>query len=189
MRTLSPATKILLVIASALGIVAALDMPWYGPAGGLDEIDVNDLTRTGDLQGPATSFAEGVTRWLTADGRSAANALGSLDTVLLALAGLAVLVALATLAPAVEKGARSLLQAIALAVVGIAAYKLIVQPGNDVLVEPRRGAWLTLASGLFMLSAATGIAHAKLRRAPAATMSSLHDPSLTRPRSVAPPGA
>jgi hypothetical protein len=188
MRTLSPATKILLVVATALGVVAALGMPWYGPAGGHARIDVNDLTRTGELQGPATGFAEGVQRWVTADGQSAATALGGLEPVLMALAGLAVLAALATLLPAVEGAARSFLQLLALAIVAIAVYKLLAQPGNDELIEPRRGAWLTLVCGAFMLSAAAGIAHAKRRRAPAQTMTALHDPTLVRPGSVAPPG-
>ena len=188
MRTLSPASKILLVVATALGVLVALGMPWYGPAGGNTAISVNDLSRTGELQGPATGFFEGVGRWVTAEGESAATTIGSFDSVLMALAGLAIVAALATLIPAIETFARSLLQLIAFAIVAVAVYKLIDQPGDDRLVEPRRGAWLVLVCGAMMFSAASGIAQAKLRRAPARSMSALHDPTLTRPGSVAPPG-
>src|SRR3712207_6566478 len=125
MRTLSPATKILVVVATALGVVLALDMPWYGPAAGNEAISINDLSRTGELQGPASGFFDGVGRWVTADGVAAAGQIGSFDSILMALAGLAILCALATLLTAVETTARSVLQTIALAIVAIAIYKLI----------------------------------------------------------------
>lgn len=188
MRMLSPISKMFLAIAAAIGVVVSIGMPWYGPAGGNRAININDLTRTGELQGPATGFFQGVERWFTAGGDKGSAELGSFETILLGLAALAVLTALATLVPAIETSARSLLQMIAIGIGGIALFKLVGQPGDDRLIEPRRGGFLALGCGIVMLSAASGIAHARLRRAPAQTMSTLHDPKLTHPGSVAPPG-
>ena len=184
MRTLSTTSKLLAFVAAALGVVASLGLPWFAPSPAAEEKRAG-LTRINE---PTEKFFGAVERWVTAsDGVSAHDRFAGADVALMALAALAVAAA-ALAALGGEQPGRWIMQIAALAIVGLVAVKLVQGAATDELVEVRHGAVLAVACGSVMVLTAAHVAQQKLRRKPPPTMSALHDPTLTRPGSVAPPG-
>jgi hypothetical protein len=87
---------------------------------------------------------------------------------------------------------RTILHLLAWAAIGVVAYKIVDQPGDNAAVETRHGSLLALFAGLMMLSASTGAAATRTRKPKPAQMTALHSPGLVDGRSatsVAPPPA
>ena len=184
MRTLSTSSKLLAFAAAALGVIASLGLPWFA-ASPAAEAKQAGLTRINE---PTEKFFGGIERWLTAsDGVSAHERFASADIALMVLAALAVLGAALAAVKGGELAGRRIMQLAALAILGLVAVKLVQLAATDDLVEARHGAVLAVACAAVMTLTAAHVAQQKLRRTPPATMSALHDPTLTRPGSVAPP--
>ena len=177
MRTLGLHTKVLAFVAAALGLVASLSLPWYGPSLKAAEGEAN----AGELEGPVKGFFSGVWRWFSDPvGTDGWTSLQVVDQIFSVVAALAVVAAIAVYIPGLERLARSGIQLLALVAVGAAVVPFFDQPGDNTLVEPRHGWVLALGCAAVMFVSASHIANAKLRRAPAPTMTSMHDTSLRR---------
>jgi len=184
MRALSTSTKLLAFVAAALGIVASLGLPWFGQSPAAEKRE--GLTRINE---PTEKFFGAVERWVTAtDGASAHERFAGADIVLIVLAALAVLGAALGAVNGAEVAARKLMQLTSLALLAFVTAKVAQVAGSDELLETRRGAVLAIACAGVMFVTANHVAQQKLRRKPPPAMSALHDPTLTRPGSVAPPG-
>ena len=189
MRTLSTSSKLLAYIAAALGVVAAVGLPWFAasPAAEAKRDEAGYIT----LDGPVDAFFGGVWRWISAaDGVSASERFAGADMALLALAGLGVLAAALASVRFGERLGRTLMQLAALAIGVLTAVKLVQIAATDELVEARRGAVIAMSCSVIMLMTAGHVAQQKLRRRPPEQMTALHDPTLrgARPGSFAPPG-
>jgi hypothetical protein len=187
MRALSTPAKLLAYVAAALGVVATLGLPWFAAS------PVAAKGRDGGvatLEEPSERFFGGLWRNLSADdGVSAYDRFAGADTAIIALAVVAVIAAALAAIPGAELVGRRLMQLAALALLGVVGVKLGQVAAADDLVEGRHGAVIALLCAAAMLMTASSVARQRLRRRPPAVMSSLHDPSLRKPGSVAPPGA
>src|SRR5215212_7169592 len=122
MRTLGFRTHVLFAAAAAVGVLAALGEPWYANAPHAAEADTASV---GTLEGPVESLSAGVSRWVTeTSGISGWNGLGAWGTVLAVLAALTALGAFGCLMPAIQGVAREVLRYAALAMFGVAVWKL-----------------------------------------------------------------
>jgi hypothetical protein len=179
MRTIGYRSNVLFMLAAAFGLVAALGRPWYAPA----PVALAEESSIGDVQGPVEGFFLRITREVsTSGGTNGWDAFTSTDTILAALAAVAVVTALGALLPAIEQPCRELLRLVTLAMLGIVVVKLVNTPDSIGLVERRQGAWIALGvTGIMASSAAT------LYAAPPARRKS--GPSLNeyQPHLVAPP--
>jgi hypothetical protein len=190
MRALSTTSKLLAYVAAALGVAAAVGLPWFA-ASPAAEVKKRDSAGYITLDGPVDAFFGGVWRWISAsDGVSASERFAGADTALLVLAALAVVAAGLASVRFGERLGRTLMQVAALAIGVLTAVKLVQVAATDDLVEARRGAVIAMSCSVIMLMTAGHVAQQKLRRRPPAQMTSLHDPSLraARPGSFAPPG-
>jgi hypothetical protein len=161
MRTHGFRTHVLLALAAAAGVVFALGRHWYAPA----PQSAPEETGIGDINGPLRSLFEGVQRWVTgADGASGWDSLGHWGTALAAMAAVAAIGCLACLVPALQPLGRDLLRYGALAVFGIALWKLVDPPGANATHELRNGALAAFGCAVVLLTAAMGVANAPLRR-------------------------
>ena len=187
MRTLSTTSKLLAYVAAALGVVASLNLVWFGASPAVKESE----KRLPTIDGPVEEFFDGLRRAVVAnDGVSAHDRFAGADTALLVLAGLAVIGAALVALRAGEQLGRSIMQTAALAIGVLVVVKLVQVATTDALVETRQGAVVALGCAGVMFITATHVAQQKLRRrTPPRTMTALHDPSLARPGSVAPPGS
>jgi len=174
-------------VAAALGVVASLARPWFAASPAARTEEHAGLVT---IDGPVDSFFGGVWRWISAaDGVTASERFGGADTALMALAGLAVVAAAIASVRGAEMFGRSLMQGAALGILGLSVVKVVQIATADERVETRYGAVVAIACGAVMLVTAGHVAQQKLRKAPPPRMSALHDPTLTRPGSVAPPGS
>jgi hypothetical protein len=166
MRTLGFRTHALLAVAAAIGVLAALAEPWYAPA----PPAVQDPQRAiGSLHGPVDGLSAGIGRWISeTSGTSGWDALGTWGTVLAALAALTALGALGCLVSGLQGVAREVLRYSALAVFGIAVWKLIDTPGPNEAMEPRFGAFVATAAALIAVTSGSAVAAAPLKRRRAA---------------------
>lgn len=161
MRTLGYRTNAVLAVAAAVGLIAALQRPWYARA----PVPLEEASGIGSLQGPADGLLEGASRWFSESaGTTGWDALGVWGTVLAALAGLTAVGALGCLVPALQGVARELLRYGALACVGVAVWKLVDQPGPNDVLELRFGAFVAAFAALVALSSGAAVAAAPLRR-------------------------
>ena len=173
-------SNVLFILAAAFGLLAALGRPWYAPAA--PALDPRRRHRERPEPG------RGLRRPHLARGRRppAARRAGtrftSTDTILVALALIAVVSALGSLVPAIEQPCRELLRLVTLAMLGIVVVKLVNTPGRDGLVERRQGAWIALGVTGIMASSASALYAAPLTRRK-------RGPSLAeyQPHQVAPP--
>jgi len=162
MRTLGFRTHALLAAAAAVGVIAALAEPWYAPA--LQAV-ASDGTAVGSMQGPVEGLAAGMQRWITESaGSSGWDALGTWGTVLAVCAGLTAIGALGCLVPSLQGIAREALRYGALAMFGIALWKLIDTPGPNAAMEPRLGAFIAVGAALIAVSSGSAVAAAPLKR-------------------------
>lgn len=185
MRTLSTTSKLLAFVAAALGVVASLNLAWFGASPAVRE----EEKRLPTIDGPVEEFFDGLRRAITAtDGVSAHERFAGADTALLVLAGLAVVGAALAGARVAEHLGRWVMQMCALAIGVLVVVKLVQVSATSDALETRQGAVVALGCAGVMFITATHVAQQKLRRTPPRTMTSLHDPTLTRPGSFAPPG-
>jgi hypothetical protein len=169
MRTLGYRTHVLLAVAAAVGVIAALEGPWYAKA---PVPVVEETGGIGSLHGPADGFLEGAARWFRdSAGTTGWDALGVWATVLAVLAALTAAGAIGCLVPPLQGVARELLRYSALACLAVAVWKLFDQPGPNEALELRFGAFVAAGAALVALSSGAAVAAAPLRRrrpAPAA---------------------
>lgn len=162
MRTLGFRTHVLLAVAAAVGVIAALDRPWYADA---PEMAAESERAVGSLSGPASGLTAGIERWVSETaGTTGWDALGTWGTVLAALAALTAVAALGCLVPAIQGIAREALRYAALACVAVAAWKLVDSPGPNEALELRFGAFVAAAAALVAFSSGSTVAAAPLRR-------------------------
>jgi hypothetical protein len=152
MRTLGFRSNILFAIAAAIGVVAALDRPWYGRSPAATEAQMEDF-----FGGVARAFSEptGTTGWV---------ALENADRLIAGLAvGTVLLLALA-LVPALQLHVQVLARWSAFATFGVIAVKLVDEPGSNALSEPRQGVFIALGAAAVLVASAMTVASAPARR-------------------------
>jgi hypothetical protein len=178
MHTIGSSTKILAFLAGAIGLVTSLRLPWYGASPAAVE-------RSGvgaEVGAPAEDFFSGIWRWFSAgDGADGYASLQIVDQILPVVAALSVITCALLFVSGAESFARSAARLLGLVALVAAVVPFFDQPGNNTLVEPRHGLMLAIGSAVVMCVSAGQISQTKLRRAPAPTMTSLHDPSLRAP--------
>jgi hypothetical protein len=162
MRTLGFRTHVLLVVAAAVGVVAALSEPWYAPA---PQAVAPVEGAVGSFDGPVEGMAAAIGRWISeSTGVSGWDALGTWAAVLAALAALTALGALGCLVPSLQGVAREVLRYAAIATFGVALWKLIDTPGPNAAMEPRFGAFVATAAALIAATSGSAVAAAPLKR-------------------------
>jgi hypothetical protein len=162
MRTLGFRTHALLAVAAAVGVIAALAEPWYAAAPRVQGAN-------GSLEGSVDGLTAGMQRWIgESAGTSGWDALGVWGSVLAGCALLTAVGALGCLVPAIQGVAREALRYGALAMFGVALWKLIDTPGPNAAMEPRMGAFIAVAAALIAVSSGSAVASAPLKRRTAA---------------------
>jgi len=165
MSTLGFRSHVLVAVAAAIGVIAALERPWYAKA----PQPVESAGSIGSLHGPADGLLEGAARWFSEPtGTTGWDALGVWATVLAALAGLVAVAAVCCLVPALQGLAREILRYGALACVGVALWKLLDPPGANAELELRFGAFVAAGAALVAVTYAGAVAAAPLRQRRAA---------------------
>jgi hypothetical protein len=161
MRTLGFRTHVLLVLAGAVGVLASLGRPWYGPA----PAPLPDNGDSFDLHGPLYGLVDGVQRWVSdPTGTTGWDALGTSGLVLAAVSGVAALCALGCVVPALQLLTREPLRYISFAAFGVAVWRVIDSPGPNDERELRLGALIALVSATMLWVSAQGVANAPARR-------------------------
>jgi hypothetical protein len=162
MRTLGFRTHALLAVAAAVGVIAALAEPWYGPA---PRLVAENGTSVGSLNGPVDGLAAGMSRWITeTQGATGWDALGTWGSVLAVCALLTGAGALGCLVPALQGVAREALRYASLVTFGVAVWKLIDSPGPNAVMEPRFGAFVAVGAALIAVTSGSAVAAAPLKR-------------------------
>jgi hypothetical protein len=185
MRTLSTGPKLLAYVAAALGVVAALGMPWFGPSPEAKAPEAGLPT----LEGPVNAFFGGVWRHVSEpSGATAYERFAMADIAVLVLVAIGVTGAGLALLKGAETAGRWLMRTAAFAALCVIVVKVVQVAGVDGLVETRRGAVAGSLCAALMLFSALSVSRQKLRRAPPRPLTALHDPTLTRAGSFAPPG-
>jgi hypothetical protein len=162
MRTLGFRTHVLLALAAAVGVIAALQRPWYATA---PRPPADDESSIGDLQGPVEALSDAFSRWIgDPHGTTGWDALGAWGQALAATAALAALGALGCLVPALQGVAREALRYGGLACFGIAAWRVVDTPGPNELLELRYGAFVAAAAALIVFTSGSAVAAAPLQR-------------------------
>ena len=153
MRTLGFRTHVLLALAAAGGVVASLQLPWYGSRGGA-------ATASLGVDGPMERTLAAIGRAVgTTAGTSGWHALTPWATPLAGLAGLAALMTAFCLAPEAQGVAREGARLAGLGVAALVAWKLLDHTG-----ELRQGALVGAGCALVLLTSAFSVAGAPLRR-------------------------
>jgi hypothetical protein len=149
MRQLSPATNLLLACLSALGLVAALGLPWYAPAAVIDP-----AVAAG--QGSVEEFGARLARTFTSTGETwtGTEALGTGRTLLLLAAGAVVFLCLLMIVPFLRSAVRDVLRAAALVAPLTVVYLAFDTPGASHAQEIRWGLLVGVAASAFMATSA-----------------------------------
>ena len=152
MRTIGFRSNILFAIAAAIGVIAALGQPWYGPSATPTDARMEDL-----FAGIGRAFTEsgGTTGWA---------ALATADTLIACLAAGTVALLVLTLVPAIQAHVQMLARWTGLATFGVVVVKLIDEPGANGLSEPRHGIFIALGSAAVLVASAMTVAAAPSRR-------------------------
>ena len=151
MRTIGFRSNVLFILASALGLLAALGQPWYAraPAGRIEDSGIGQVD--GDVEALFSRLGREIS---SSGGTKGWDVFHSTDTLLVALLAIAVISAFGALVPALEAPAREVLRLVTLAMLGIVVVKLVNIP--DGLAERRQGAWIALGvTGIMASSAST----------------------------------
>jgi hypothetical protein len=156
MRTIGFRTNILFAVAAAIGIIAALGKPWYGPSNPASDAQMEDLfTDIARIVGESG----GTPGW---------EALQTTDRLIAGLAVATVVLLALTLVPTLQRHMQPLARWAALATVGVVLYALVDGPGTAAMAEPRNGLLLALGASLVLLASAGTVADAPSRRRVAA---------------------
>jgi hypothetical protein len=178
MRTIGNRSNVLFILAAAFGLLAALGRPWYAPA----PVALAEESNIGDVHGPVEGFFLRLTREVsTSGGTEGWDAFTSTDTILAALAMIAIVTALGCLAPALEQPCREILRLVTLAMLGIVVVKLVNTPDPMGLVERRQGAWIALGVTGIMASSASTLYGAPLTRRKQGSSLNEYQPHLVAP--------
>lgn len=145
-RGFSPLINILLTCVAAAATLPVLAMPWFAGA-----IDTNESGNQGQVE----LMGEAIGRWFTSQGLTSTGAevLTSLETALLAVAGVTAFLALLMLIPPLRSTLRGLVKLVPLAAPIIVLAAILVE-SRHAEVEPRYGAFVGLALSVFLASAA-----------------------------------
>jgi hypothetical protein len=194
MRTLGFRSNVLFVIASSMGLLAALGRHWYAP--GLAPTTIEGDPLVGEVQGPVEGFFSRLAREFTAtDGTTGWHVFTTTDLVICGLVAVIVVTALAVMVPALQAVASEVLRFAALALLGIVAAKIANVPDDMGLAERRQGAWIALGVTGIAVSSAFSLCAAPARRrrvgrslydspAPAPPMSTIDSAGSTAPPAI-----
>jgi hypothetical protein len=161
MRTLGFRTHVLLVLAGAVGVLASLGRPWYGPA----PKPLPDNSEIFDLHGPLYGLSDAMQRWVSdPTGTTGWDALGPSGVALAAVAGIAALLAVACMVPSLQLLAREPLRYLSFGAFGVAVWRLGDSPGPNDELELRLGALIAFVSATMLWVSAQGVANAPARR-------------------------
>ena len=152
MRTIGPHTNILVAIAAAVGIIFALDRPWYGRSAEPTDARMED---TFGALGRAFSEPAGTTGWA---------AFGTLDLVLAGLAVATAVLLIGALVPVLRAHVAALARWTSLAAVGVVLLALVQSPGGAATSEPRNGLLIAFAGTVVLVVSAMGVAAVPVRR-------------------------
>jgi hypothetical protein len=151
MRSIGFRSNLVFAIVAAIGVVASLGQPWYGPAHAHTDAQMEDLFNG---IGRAFSGSGGTTGWV---------ALQSADQLVAGLAVATVMLLLLTLVPAVQHQAQALARWVSLATLGVVVVKLVDEPGSNAISEPRYGVLMALAAALVLVGSTVTVAAAPAR--------------------------
>jgi hypothetical protein len=184
MRTIGFRSNILFAIAAAFGVVAALGRPWYGPSPAATEHQA-----VGELPNQMEDFFSGIGRaFSSADGTTGWAALHTADSVIAGLAVATVLLLLLTLVPPLQIHVQALARWTSIATFGVVLVKLIDEPGDNVLHEPRQGIMIALGAAAVLVASALTVADApQRRRVPVKTYTPPPAPTYAPDSSYGPP--
>jgi hypothetical protein len=161
MRTLGFRTHVMLVVAGAIGVLAALGRPWYAAAPPPPTED----TELFEVHGPLHATLDAMRRWITeAGGLTGWDALGSSASLLAGAAGLAAVCAVGNVLPATQLLVREPLRYLGLVTLGVAAWRLVDSPGPNGELELRLGALGGFVCAAMLCICAQGVANAPNRR-------------------------
>jgi len=161
MRTLGFRTHVMLVVAGAIGVLAALGRPWYAAA----PPPPPDNSGVFEVHGPLHATLAAMRRWLTdGTGITGWDALGTSGQVLAGACGIAALCAVCCFVPGLQRAVSEPMRYVSFVVAGIAAWRLVDSPGPNDLLELRLGALIALVSGTVVWVSAQGVASAPMRR-------------------------
>ena len=149
MRQLSALTNLVLACAAAVGLVLGLKLPWFAPVLSAPEQE----NAVGQLQGPMDETAALVERIFSSSGPAVtgAEAYGTLDVVVLALAGVTVLLAALCAVPVLRGLVRDLLRMVPLVAPLLLIVNLVSPPAG---LELRWGSFAAIGIAALMASAA-----------------------------------
>jgi hypothetical protein len=160
MRTIGFRSNILFAIAAAIGLVAALGQPWYGPSPAAKKTQA-----VGELPTQMEDFLNGIGRAFTAHGGTTGwDALDRADMLIAGLAVATVSLLLLTLVPALQVHLGALARWTSIAAFGVIAVKLIDEPGSNRFAEPRYGLMVALLAAAVLVASTLTVAAAPARR-------------------------
>src|SRR3954452_4042238 len=158
MRTIGPHSNILVAIASAFGVIAALDRPWYGPSARPTDARMEDM-----FGGVARAFSD-------PSGASGWEALRVTDRLLAGLAAATVALLVLSFVPALRTHVHALARWSSFAALGVVLFALVHMPGGHATSEPRNGLLIAVGAAGVLMASTLGAAVAPVRRpAPART--------------------
>ena len=162
MRTIGFRSNILFAIAAAVGVIASLGRPWYGPAPAVADPGGPGV---GELPSQMEEFFSGIGRAFSdTSGTTGWDALQTADAVIAGLACTTVLLLLLTFVPPLQVHMQALARWTSLATFGVVAVKLIDEPGANLLHEPRHGIFIALGAAAVLVASSLTIASAPQRR-------------------------
>jgi hypothetical protein len=183
MRTIGFRSNILFAIAAAIGVVASLGRPWYGPS----PVAAKERA-VGELPSQMEDFFTGISRAFSAsDGTTGWAALATADTVIAGFALGTVALLMLTMVPALQVHVQALARYTSLATFGVVLVKLVDEPGANVMSEPRHGLFIALGAAIVLVvSSLTAAAAPHRRHTPAKTYTPPPPPSYAPDSSYGP---
>ena len=160
MRTIGFRSNILFAIAAAIGLIAALGQPWYGPSPAARKDQA-----VGELPTQMEDFLNGIGRAFTAHGGTTGwEALKTADTLLAGLAIATVVLLVLSMVPSLQAHVGALARWTSLAAFGVIVVKLVDEPGSNLYAEPRYGLMVALLAAAVLVASTLTVAGAPTRR-------------------------
>jgi hypothetical protein len=161
MRTLGFRTHILLVVAGAVGVIASLGRPWYGPA----PAPLPDNSNQFEVHGPLQQVLDAMVRWVnSSNGTAGWDALGTSGELIAGLSLASALFALGCLLIPIQPIVSAPLRYVSFASFGVVVWRLVDSPGPNAALELRMGALVALVGSTMVWISAQGVANAPIRR-------------------------
>jgi hypothetical protein len=159
MRTIGFRSNILFAIAAAVGIIASLGRPWYGPAA------IDKQQAVGELPSQMEDFLNGIGRaFSSSQGTTGWAALETSDSLIAGFAIATVVLLVLTMFEGLQIHMQFLARWTSLATLGVIIVKLVDEPGSNLLKEPRQGLLIALAAGVMLVASAMSLAATPQRR-------------------------